>query len=483
MLPRIDFRSGRPVYLQILDHMKASAAAGTLRPGEELPPIGALAQQLRVNRNAIAKAYTELDRVGLIEFRDGGYFVRSSRGPANRNVRRKRLAAEIGQAPAAIRSTVANSLIAVAQRLLLGKNFHASRVLEEIKSDATAQPDRAAFLESVSARAEGVLGVRPVFVEDRAEVLSLVHHAPALRSARAPVMFGSDLLLPVFADEEVIGVLRLAPKSDGQEYEAGDRHFLAAFGDEVSRAFDHFQQRHERQESEYARDIQQSLLPREIPQLPGFTIAGAWQPARSVGGDYYDVFRLSETQLALVIGDVSGKGMPAALLMANLQATVKAYASMQPEPKELCALVNRAICQSIPSGKFITFFYAVLDAASRRITYVSAGHNPPLLVRRDGTTARLDVGGPVLGIFPAAPFQSAAVEWSDGDRLLMFTDGITEAADGAEEEFGEDRLIAMLAEHQNASAAELRDTIMQAVASFCGEDFADDATLVAVAGE
>jgi sigma-B regulation protein RsbU (phosphoserine phosphatase) len=238
--------------------------------------------------------------------------------------------------------------------------------------------------------------------------------------------------------------------------------------------------RHERQESEYARDIQQALLPREIPQVAGFSIAGAWQPARNVGGDYYDVFQLSETELALVIADVSGKGVPAALLMANLQATVKAYATVEPSPKDLCVKVNRAICKSIAPGKFITFFYAVLNATGRRLTYANAGHNSPVLVRQDGSCAKLESSGMVLGLFPGSPYEQVAVDLVPGDRLLLFTDGIAEASDPGGDEFGEERLIARVRESPAISADDLRNEVMQRVTQFCHGDFADDATLLTV---
>ena len=172
--------------------------------------------------------------------------------------------------------------------------------------------------------------------------------------------------------------------------------------------------------------------------------------------------------------------MPAALLMSNLQATVKAYATVEPSPKDLCGKVNRAVCKSITADKFITFFYAVLDSAGRRLTYTNAGHNAPLLVRQDGACLRLDAGGAVLGVFPDGSYESACVDLRAGDRLVLFTDGITEAADSSGQELGEERLIALLRENVTASATELRDAIMQGVKQFCREDFADDATLLTV---
>jgi sigma-B regulation protein RsbU (phosphoserine phosphatase) len=347
--------------------------------------------------------------------------------------------------------------------------------------EALSQPDLDSFLERVIERTEPIFGVRPELIRDRADVNSLVNSFPSLRSARAPVSAWADFLMPVFSDDEVLGVLRLAPKATGEEYDAEDLDFLAAVSEQVAIATNQFRLRNERQESEYALDIQRGLLPREIPQVPGFTIAGAWQPAKTVGGDYYDVFKLSETQLALLVADVSGKGMPAALLMSNLQATAKAYATSESSPKALCDNVNRAVCKTISCEKFITFFYAVVDSQANRLTYTNAGHNPPLIAGRDGACRGLETGGAVLDVFADASYEQASTELLPGDRQVMFTDGITEAADSIGHEFGEERLVALLGEHPAASAAELRDAIIQDVTQFCRGDFADDVTLLIVA--
>jgi serine phosphatase RsbU (regulator of sigma subunit)/DNA-binding transcriptional regulator YhcF (GntR family) len=533
---RVSFKSGRAVHLQLMDQIKAAAASGALRPGEDLPSIGPLAEELRVNRYAVAKAYSELEGLGVIESLPGrGYFLKENRRPSQKEVRRKLLTAEIDQAivqaPLVAKTTLMYSLLAAllgalylglvggigtlmvragairgesvavlatvvvaavflplrarvqrfVDRLVFAKRFELPRVLRVLRAEAPSQPDLDSLMQRVIERTEAVLGARPELIRDRAEVLSLVNSFPSLRSARAPVSAGADFLMPVFSDDEVLGVLRLAPKATGEEYDAQDLDFLAAVSEQVAIAANQFRMRDERQESEYALDIQRGLLPREIPQVPGLTIAGAWQPAKMVGGDYYDVFKLSESQLALVVADISGKGMPAALLMSNLQATAKAYATSESSPKGLCDKVNRAICDSIASGKFITLFYAVLDAVGRRLTYTNAGHNPPLVGGHDRTCRKLETGGTVLGMFADASYEQASIDLLPGDRLVMFTDGITEAADSKGQEFGEERLIALLSEYPAAAAAsDLRDAIMQGVTEFCRGDFADDATLLTV---
>ena len=227
-----------------------------------------------------------------------------------------------------------------------------------------------------------------------------------------------------------------------------------------------------------ARGIQRRLLPGEIPQIDGCRIAAAWRPARTVSGDYFDVLKFSDTKAALCIADVAGKGMPAALLMSNVQAAVKSFASESISPSELCDRVNHLVTGSIGEDRFISFFYAVADAQQKKLTYANAGHNPPVLVRRDGTCARLEPTGAVLGPFPNWNYTNEEIGLEHGDRLLLFTDGVTELRNSDAEEFGEERLIELLTENRDLDAEALRDRIVEAVMSFSGGEFQDDATLL-----
>jgi sigma-B regulation protein RsbU (phosphoserine phosphatase) len=238
----------------------------------------------------------------------------------------------------------------------------------------------------------------------------------------------------------------------------------------------------ERQEEELerAREIQQSLLPKEIPQLPGFEVAGAWLPARVVGGDYYDVLRLSDARLAICIADVVGKGVSAALLMANVQATVRAFARDSESPAAVCRKINDVLCANIATGKFVTFFYAVLDTKKRTLHYCNAGHPYPLLVSAD-SIRQLAQGGPVLGIFPSWEYQDSIAELRSGDRLFLFTDGITEASEADGQEFGDDNVAAFAKAHRMNFASELNRRLLAQVTAFCNGQFQDDVTLLVVA--
>jgi len=230
-----------------------------------------------------------------------------------------------------------------------------------------------------------------------------------------------------------------------------------------------------------ARSIQQGLLPKSIPQQAGYEIAGAWQPAQSIGGDYYDVLEFDESTLGLCIADVAGKGLPAALLMSNLQAAVRGLASPSLPPDGLCSRLNSLVCHNTGSDRFITFFYAQLDGPARLLQYTNAGHNAPILLHRDGAYERLETGGGVLGVFPHQTFAAGAAKLAPGDRVIFFTDGVTEACDAAGEEFGDARLLHLLQEHRVATASALQEKILAVAGEFSQGHWHDDATLLVLA--
>ena len=238
--------------------------------------------------------------------------------------------------------------------------------------------------------------------------------------------------------------------------------------------------KHERDIAE-AKSIQEGFLPKEIPQFPGYELASAWQSAFIVGGDYFDVLSFDQASLGLCIADVAGKGLPAALLMSNLQAAVRGLASADLRPDQLCTRLNTLLCRNMASDRFITFFYAHLDGASRTLQYANAGHNPPILLHQDGSHHRLTEGGGVFGVFPNQTFVLATTRLELGDRLVLYTDGVTEATDIHDEEFGDERLVRLLQENSSSSANEIQARILKNVGEFCGGRWHDDATLLVLA--
>jgi sigma-B regulation protein RsbU (phosphoserine phosphatase) len=237
-------------------------------------------------------------------------------------------------------------------------------------------------------------------------------------------------------------------------------------------------QRQREEELREAREIQDSLLPKKLPEIAGYEIAAVTRPLRFVGGDYYSVVHIDDRQTAVCIADVAGKGMPAALLMSSLQAALQPLISQNLPPGELCHRLNRILCDLTPVGKFISFFYGVLDSAANRLTYCNAGHNPPLLLGADGTSVELRAEGAVLGQFPNWLYQQSEVQMSSGDRLLLFTDGLVEACNQDEEFFEEHNLIHSAQEHSKASAEELMGILMRSASQHCGDRFQDDASLI-----
>ena len=231
-------------------------------------------------------------------------------------------------------------------------------------------------------------------------------------------------------------------------------------------------------ELDEAREIQRGLMPRKMPHLHGFSLANAWQPARGVSGDYLAAFKLDDTRAALCVADVAGKGFPAALLMSNMQASLKSLSAEGLSPSELCSKLNKLMCGNTPLRKFITCFYSELDITTRKLTFTNAGHNPPMLVRSDGECVRLEEGGRVIGAFCDSTFTEREVQLYQGDKLLLFTDGVTEARNAEGEEFGDHRLLEFLRSYVGRNAAELRMLILDAVTDFCGGNFDDDATLM-----
>lgn len=228
-----------------------------------------------------------------------------------------------------------------------------------------------------------------------------------------------------------------------------------------------------------ARELQESLLTTTSPSLDGFQIAVKWQPATTVGGDYVAAFNVKDERVALCVADVVGKGLPAALLMSNYQAALKSLAE-ECSPAEVSTRLNRQLYSNIPLHKFVTAFYGVLDTSTRTLTFTNSGHNPPLLVRKDGECIRLEAGGSVLGGFADASFEESSVELYNGDRLLLFTDGLTEAVDESGDQFGEECLIQLLRDHRDLGADELKEIIFSTVADFCEHKFEDDAAVMVV---
>jgi serine phosphatase RsbU (regulator of sigma subunit) len=235
------------------------------------------------------------------------------------------------------------------------------------------------------------------------------------------------------------------------------------------------------QELQAAGKIQRRLLPTGDPEVPEYQITGYNIPCKGVGGDYFDFMPLEGDRMGLAIGDVSGKGMAAALLMATVQASFQAHASAGVSVTELIRRLNAAVARNSMSNKFMTFFYGVLELASGRLIYTNAGHNPPLLFRADGGVEELTGGGMILGVLEDADYTSHEAVLGHGDVLVLFSDGITESQNENEEQFEEPRLMEVVKSCMTETAQEIRGRLEDAVGAFVGKapQF-DDITLMVV---
>jgi phosphoserine phosphatase RsbU/P len=232
-------------------------------------------------------------------------------------------------------------------------------------------------------------------------------------------------------------------------------------------------------ELSFALEVQQALFPRHFPENSGLEFSAVCIPARGISGDYYDVVRFQDGRLVFSIADISGKGISAAILMANLQAMLRILATISDSPAEVCRRLNQHLHQVTDAARFATFFYAEWCASQRRLRYVNAGHNLPILLG-SCQGKRLDQGGAPLGIFPAEEFQVGELQMIPGDLLVLYSDGITEALNAEGEEYGEARLEDLLSRNVNRPLQEIQRQILSEIEKWAGNEPEDDMTLMIV---
>jgi serine phosphatase RsbU (regulator of sigma subunit) len=298
------------------------------------------------------------------------------------------------------------------------------------------------------------------------------------------------MCVPLRVKDRMTGVLYVDSKASTREFADRDLTLFRALASQVAAAIDnarllqHYVDKQRIQQGlEVARDIQRSLLPRGGLQLDGLDIHGLYEACEETSGDYFDYIRRSGGRLGLVVGDVSGHGVGAALVMSTARALLRAFAATTAPPAELVTRLNRFLSDDIETGRFMTLFYGEVALEERQLTYVRAGHNEPLLYRaaRDGFD-ELDVGGIALGVIDDFKFESAGpVSLDPGDVLLLYTDGIVEARNGAGEVFGQSRLEGVVRQTRAGSALQVAEAVRRAAVDFAGSGVKDDDITLVVA--
>jgi sigma-B regulation protein RsbU (phosphoserine phosphatase) len=297
---------------------------------------------------------------------------------------------------------------------------------------------------------------------------------------RALELLNAELLIPLPGRNRLMGIMALGPKRSEAAWSRTDLQVLQTVARQTGLALEVSELAHSlaaeaahrervNREMEIAREVQERLFPQEMPAIVGASLAGACRAALGVGGDYYDVFTLEDGRLGLAIGDVSGKGISAALLMASLRASLRGVSLNSPRNfAELMRKVNVLVYEASASNRYATFFFAAYDPKTRRLECVNAGHNPPVLLR-NGEVIRLEAGGPVVGLLPFAPYAEQALTLEPGDLLLLYTDGISEAMTHADEEWGEDRMIEAATKARGKHADEILSAMFAACDKFTAE--------------
>ena len=296
----------------------------------------------------------------------------------------------------------------------------------------------------------------------------------------------SIIAVPLQTNDRVIGLIYLDSPNALREFSAEDLNLLTVMANVAAIRIEHARlneieeaERAMAKEMEQAALIQARLLPGASPVVAGMDIAGKTAACRTVGGDYYDFLKFPDGRIGLLVGDVAGKGMPASLMMSSLQACVHVVFDDGDDLAQKITRLNKATCRNCPDNRFITFFMTVVDPATGELVFTNAGHNPPLLVRAAGGVEELKGGGMILGILPLAKYQESRAKFEPGDVLVLFSDGVTEAASPGGEEFGEQRLAELVASLHGRPSAEIVEAVHAAVAAYTeGAPAADDITVV-----
>jgi phosphoserine phosphatase RsbU/P len=296
----------------------------------------------------------------------------------------------------------------------------------------------------------------------------------------------SLVCVPMIVKSALIGTLTVYNKKGATEFSEDDQRLLSIMAAQSAQIVENarlyeeeLRLRKMQEELQLASRIQMDLLPKIVPEVPGYQLAGKTLPAQQVGGDYFDFIKINDSRWAFCLGDVSGKGLPASLLMANLQATLRGQTLSDLAPADCIRRSNKLLYYSTSAEKFATVFYGILDSQRHRLKFSNAGHDNPYVLHAHMAATRLKTGGVPLGILEEFPFEEEEVEMQPGDLIVVYSDGVTEAWNTEEIAFGEERLSEVLHQHHDKSASELIDAIFAAVKRHAGSaPQADDITLV-----
>jgi sigma-B regulation protein RsbU (phosphoserine phosphatase) len=348
-------------------------------------------------------------------------------------------------------------------------------------------------------RADTTLNISPYRLSSQLTGWMLKHQKPLMindfakddrfsQTADKTFKIRSLLSVPLLSKGKMIGVLTLFNKKQTEGFSNHDQRLVSIISSQSAQIIENARLYEEEQqliqvqkEMEMACKIQMNLLPQQPPQHSHYEIIGKSIPAQFVRGDYFDFIPIDANKLAICLGDVSGKGLPAAMLMANLQATIRGQVLIDPSPKTCLQRSNKLLYLSTDRQKFATFYYGVLDFNNHQFCYANAGHNRPLFLSKGKKPMTLETAGLALSIVEKTEFDEGTISFKPGDLLFIYSDGITEAMNKFGQEYGEEKISAFIYQHQKLNAADLVEKVVSAVDKFA-EDYSqkDDMTLVVI---
>ena len=348
-------------------------------------------------------------------------------------------------------------------------------------------------------RADTTANISPYRLDAQLTGWMLKHQKPLLINVFAthsrfnqvkdkPFNIRSLLSVPLMSKGRMIGVLTLFNNKSYNGFSAQDQRLVAIIAAQSTQVIENARLCEEEQkllhvqkEMKMAYEIQTNLLPKKQPKIKNYDIAGTSIPAQTVGGDYYDFIPVDENRLAICLGDVSGKGLHAAMLMANLQATLRGQTLVDPTPKNCLKRSNKLLYSSTDPQKFATFYYSVLNTQTNTLCYANAGHNRPLLIKKGNKPMSLEKAGLALSIMEDTDFEEDCVTFNPGDLLFIYSDGVTEAMNIKYEEFGEDKTLELVSKNFTKSTNNLINNVVSEIKKHTGErPQKDDITLVAI---
>lgn len=315
-----------------------------------------------------------------------------------------------------------------------------------------------------------------------------LHNDPRFSGVHVENNFQSLLCVPLLVKNRMIAILAVFNKKAATEFSEDDKRLLSIIAAQSAQILENarlYAQEKDllrmQEELRFAAKIQNDLLPKNFPRLSGYDIAGKSIPAQAIGGDYFDFIPIEGPRVGVCLGDVTGKGLPAALLMSNVQATLRGQTLVSQSPRECIVRSNRLLYQSTSPEKFITLFYGILDSQSHSLWFSNAGHDNPYVISNNGEIRRLKTGGTVLSVMEEFPYEDEKIDLAPGDVVVIYSDGITEAMNAKDELYGEERLVEVLQKSKDLPAGELIDAVVAAARSHAaGHPQSDDMTIVVV---